>query len=157
MGAWQVFGVRKKSGKVTRLGVNRTMLLVWALLSGCSQREPDLRFTILSPDGDRTIEVRGFQPRGTIDGKVTVSFDGDDNSATFYRIKNVTFGWTAPNQVSVVGDSLLYRNVSSHYFPDGTVNSEISFVVCARDKADCSSIERRLRAVGSSRRISHFP
>jgi hypothetical protein len=112
---------------------------------------------MLSPDSDRVIEIRGFGPRGTIDGRVILSFGGEDNSATFFRIKNVTFGWTAPDQVAVVGDNLFYRNVSSHYFPDGAIDSEISFMVCARDKADCSSIERRLREVGSSRRISHLP
>lgn len=126
-------------------------------LSSCQKRLPDFEFSLASPDKSRTAEFKGYQPRGTIDGWLNVSFPGPgpEQSATFFRMKNADFGWVSSGTLAVVADHLEYGAIGSHYFPDGTTRTETRLLVCVRGELDCSRLEARMAK--GRRRIAGFP
>lgn len=139
-------------------GAIRALLAILIPLAACNKSDPDFEFEMRSPDRNHVAVVRGFQPRGTVDGRFILSFsESEDKPAIFLKITNGVFGWASNNMFAVIGDDLVYRSLSSEYFPDGTIHSEINLVVCDRDNLDCSSIERALLSLRSARRISRFP
>jgi hypothetical protein len=112
---------------------------------------------VQSPDRSRTAILRGYQPRGTISGYVTLTFSGPgaDRTSTFLRMRNATIGWVAPDALALIADHLEYSSVASHHYPDGTIRTETRLIPCVRGELDCSKLEA---AMGTKKaRIGQFP
>ena len=137
----------------TKLAVCGALLL----LASCQKRVPDFTLTAPSPDGRHKAFLRGFEGRGTIEGFLLLSFDdSSEEPAQFRYIKNGRVGWVAPRTLVIVADELDFDRVASSYFPDGTVESEIRVIVCARENLDCSALAERLDRVPNEVRIARF-
>jgi hypothetical protein len=136
--------------------VNKVSLIFLLTLSACNNRSPDFQREIRSPQGDKAAILKGFQPRGTISGRLTLSIGNESSVSTFLRIRNGVIGWISSNEIAIVSDELIYSGLSSNYFPDGTENSEIRLIICVRRYVNCSPIEAR---VISNRgvRLRQFP
>ncbi len=138
------------------------LILAAALgLAACQKRAPDFTHVIPSSDGQHSITLKGFEPRGTIDGQLVLFVSHgrktDSETATFGHVTNGMVGWTSDGKIAVVGDHVDYRGANSDYTPEGTVQSDVRLVVCSRDDMDCSSLESRIMKAPSSRRLTRFP
>lgn len=137
-----------------------TSFALWCaiLLGACQRERPDFALTISSPGEGHKAALRGFQPRGTIEGYILLSFGDDfENAAVIRQVENGQMGWVGSDTFVVVADRLKFDSLSSDYFPDGTVKSRIRVVVCARQDMDCSYLMEYLAKGSDIRRISHFP
>lgn len=141
--------------------VTRGLVLTTLLLAACGEsRRPDFEFAVPSPHGDRKVDLMGFQPRGTIEGYLLLSFGSEAESksaATFREVTNGTVGWISDSELAIVGDRLRYNGVSSDYFPDGTVRSRVRLLICTRDEMDCSRLEARILNGVAAKELAHFP
>jgi hypothetical protein len=126
-------------------------------LSCCQKRPPDFALSVNSPDRSRTAVLEAYQPHGTIDGWINLSFPGpgSERAATFFRMKNADFGWVSSDTLAVVADHLEYGAIGSHYFPDGTTRTETRLLICVREELDCSKLEAQMGE--NRRRIAGFP
>lgn len=133
---------------------------LWAafLLASCQKAVPDFTLSIPSPDGGRKAVLKGFQPRGTIEGNLVLSFrDEPERTATFRQIENGQIGWIAADTLAIVADRLEFYALDSDYFSDGTIGSRIRVIVCAKQDMDCSALTERLAKAPNVKRIGHFP
>jgi hypothetical protein len=152
--------VRARFKRVTMRVVTRALVLATLLLAACGESRPDFEFVVASPHGERKVNVMGFQPRGTIEGYLLLSFGGEAESqsvATFREVTNGTVGWISDRELAIVGDRLRYHGVSSDYFPDGTVRSKVRLLICTRDEMDCSSLEARILNGVTAKELANFP
>lgn len=138
----------------------KALLLNVLLLTSCQNRVPDFTLTVRARDGQHVAILRGFQPRGTIEGLIVLSFGEGNQSgetATFRRIENGQIGWVAADMLAVVADRMEFNALESDYFPDGTVSSRVRLVVCAKQDTNCSDLSERLARSPSQQHIAHFP
>lgn len=136
------------------------VLLSALLLTSCQEVVPDFTLTARSSDKGQLATLRGFQPRGTIEGYLVLSFNEGDQAggtATFRQIENGQIGWIATDTLAVVADRLNFNALASDYFPDGTVKSRVRLIVCARQDMDCSSLAERLNRSSGVHHIAQFP
>lgn len=147
----------------TRLGrvimrVAKSALWAAFLLTSCEKAVPDFTLTVPSPDGACRAFLKGFQPRGTLEGNLVISFrDGPERTATFRQIDNGQIGWVAADTLAIVADKLEFYSLNSSYFSDGTIASRIRVIVCAKQDMDCSVLAQRLARAPNVKRIDHFP
>lgn len=128
------------------------------LLAFCQKPVPDFTLFVPSSDGAHKAVLRGFQPRGTIEGYLLLSFDDQlEGSATFRQIDNGQIGWIASDTIAIVADALKFNSLASDYFPDGTVKSRVRVIVCAKQDTDCSALAQRLARTPNVKRVAHFP
>jgi hypothetical protein len=133
---------------------------LWAafLLASCQKAVPDFTLSVPSPDGGRKAVLNGFQPRGTIEGNLVLSFrDEPERTATFRQIENGQIGWVAADTLAIVADRLEFYSLDSEYFSDGTIGSRIRVIVCAKQDMDCSDLAQRLARTPNVKHIGHFP
>lgn len=135
-------------------------VLLAAVLSGCQRATPDFTETIASPDGDYVAVVRGYQPRGTIDGRLTLAFAKDANEsepAVILRMDQGRAGWLNNDVFAVVASRMEYRSVASDYYADGTVDTRIRLMICVRETMDCSAADRQLDNAAGVKVFARFP
>jgi hypothetical protein len=141
--------------------VTKGLLLAALLLASCHRSEPDFQFRVPASHGENWFVISGYQPRGTIEGVLLLSFGNRGSSrpevATFHSILNGSVGWISDMDVAVIADKLVYQNISSDYFPDGTMRTKIRLIVCVRGEMDCSSIEGKLAKESALKIIHRFP
>jgi hypothetical protein len=136
------------------------VLLALSFVISCKKPKPDFAYTVKALDGSRLAIIRGFQPRGTIEGYILISFEKANHespAASFLQIKNGNLGWISNDTFVVVADQMRFQSLSSEYYPDGTTDSEVNLVVCSRNHMDCSSLLDRLHQAAKMREIPHFP
>ena len=150
-------GVKKRLGRAIMRAAIKLLWLATISLSACSKRDPDFEFEMPAPNRVRVAIIQGFQPRGTIDGKLNLTFGHSTDPAVFLGVRNARMGWLSNNEFLLVGDNLEFVALSSSYFPDGTVGSETRLLVCDRARMDCSSVERTLSSAPAVRHIARFP
>ncbi len=129
------------------------------LLVSCKRPSPDFTVTEKSSDGSRLATIRGFQPKGTIEGYILISFDKNDSgpSASFRQIENSQAGWISANTFAVVAEQARFSSLSSEYYPSGTSESKVRVVVCTKKDMDCSGLLKRLGEAPEVQKIDHFP
>jgi hypothetical protein len=130
------------------------------LLTSCKKPSPDFTFIEKSPDGSRLATIRGFQPRGTIEGYILISFNranDDGPSASFRQIENGQAGWISDDTFVVVADQARFSSLSSEYYPNGTTDSKVRLVVCTQNDMDCSGLLKHLGQSSETQKIVHFP
>jgi hypothetical protein len=147
---------------VSRLKRSTVALILFGilLLSSCNRRKPDFIYTEKSLDGSRLAIVQGFQPRGTLEGHVLISFKTSDHEsarASFSQIENGEVGWVTGDTFVAAADRIRFDSVSSEYYPDGTTGSRVKFIVCNKSEMDCSELLKRLRQSTEVQVIRHFP
>lgn len=155
--------VRRRSKRVTMRSVTSFIGGIISIsLTSCQAPSPDFTSSINNFDGTRAISIRGFQPRGTLEGYITISFskystNNEVLNATILNIENGNLGWTSSNTFALIADRLEYRKVSSSYFPLGTLDSRIFFTICIRTEMDCSMLDRLMANNSGARHIVRFP
>lgn len=129
------------------------------LLASCGKQVPDFNYAIRSPKNGIVATISGFQPRGTIEGSLIVSFGEKSNAhrITITNIKNGSIGWLDGGRLFAVGDHLEYQGIDSYYYPDGTTENAVRFVVCSRDEQDCSLIDQAIKNGVPARKFEQFP
>lgn len=129
------------------------------LLVSCGKQVPDFNYAILSPKNNIVATISGFQPRGTIEGSLVVSFGENSNAhiITIIYIKNGSIGWLDSGRLFAVGDHIEYQGIDSYYYPDGTVENAVRFVVCSRDEQDCSLFDKAIKNGVPARKFEQFP
>lgn len=130
------------------------------LLASCQKPSPDFTMTENSQDGSRVATIRGFQPRGTIEGYILLSFNRskqDGPKASFRQIENGKLGWISNDTFAVVADQVRFSSLSSEYYPDGTTDTKVRMVVCSKSDMDCTGLLTRLDQSSAARKIGHFP
>lgn len=134
--------------------------VILAMLGGCGQRTPDFTRTIGSPSGGSVASFSGYQPRGTIEGYLTVTITkaGDKNEPQLIlgRMANVRAGWLDEHHFALVYDVLEPRHAQSPIFPTGDAESAIELITCNTRHLDCAPLLRRLSA-RHSLPIREFP
>ncbi|TFU00052.1 hypothetical protein EUV02_15505 [Polymorphobacter arshaanensis] len=127
---------------------------------GCEQRKPDNQREIASLDGKANVTVISYQPRGTIEGYLTLSFapkaKQEGPQIKFGHMLNVKLGWLDERRFAIVYDVLEIRQLASPVFPTGEAQSAVEIIPCNRRYIDCRSLETRLNAKASLA-ISQFP
>jgi hypothetical protein len=142
--------------------LRRNLLFVFAMvISGCSeQRTADFDRQIASPSNETTARFAGYQPRGTIEGYLTLSFSPRSGSGkpeiTLGHMLGVRAGWLDNHTFVLIYDQLEQRVFSSPVYPTGDVSSEVRIVTCNRRYVDCGPITGRL-AANRSIAIQQFP
>lgn len=129
--------------------VTRYLLLsLVLLLSACSSVEPDFVQVVEYPTGRNRVTVSSYQPRGTIEGYITLVFEGSVSAKhrTFWitRLRNAKIGWASAGQLVIIGDRLSFSGLSSRYFPYGSTKSSVDVFFCERAILDCSRLEARM-------------
>lgn len=148
---------KSRLGRAT-MRVARSALWVAFLLASCQKAVPDFTLSVPSPDGARKAVLKGFQPRGTIEGNLILSFrDQPERTATIRQIENGQIGWVAVDTLAIVADRLEFYSLDSDYYSDGTIGSRIRVILCAKQDMDCSALAQRLARTPSVKRIAHFP
>ena len=130
------------------------------LLTSCQKPNPDFTVTEKSQDGSRVATIRGFQPRGTIEGYILLSFSKgkqDGPEASFRQIEDGELGWISNDTFAVVADQVRFSSLSSEYYPDGTTDTKVRIVVCTKTDMDCTGLLKRLDQSSSARKLAHFP
>lgn len=129
----------------------RNLLLYVIFLAAegsCEQRRPDFVRTIGSPSGTSTATFSGFQPRGTIDGYLTISLAQPDAAnepqLTFGHMLNVRIGWLDDHKLALVYDILEPRHAESPVYMTGEADSAVEIITCNTRYLDCASLLSRL-------------
>jgi hypothetical protein len=134
------------------------ILLVGSLLGSCQRAEPDFTFSLESPDGSRTAVFRGYEPGGTIESNLVLSFRGTGTrSATFREIENGRIGWVGTDTLTVVADKIQYYGLDSDYFPDGTIGNKVRVITCSRQYTSCLDVMKQLEKAKNVKSLRHFP
>lgn len=138
--------------------VVRFALFSALFLTGCQERAPDFSLASRPYNNAHVLILRGYQPRGTIEGYISLSFDNDQQRiATLRRIEAGKIGWLNEHTVAIIANNIEYSNLDSDYFPDGTVDSRIHVIVCNEKLEDCSFMLKKLLSAASPIVIKQFP
>lgn len=117
-------------------------------LSGCAPRVADFNRDVTSPSGKTIAHFAGYQPRGTIEGYLTVSFISRSGKTspqlTFGHMLGVRAGWLDDHSFAFVYDLLEQRHFASPVYPTEELSSAVQIVSCNRHYVDCTSIMARL-------------
>jgi hypothetical protein len=136
------------------------LAVILTSLGGCGQRAPDFIRTIGSPSGGSVASFSGYQPRGTIEGYLTVTVTrvGDKNEPqlTFGHMLNVRAGWLDQHHFALVYEVLESRHSQSPIFTTGEADSAVEVSTCNTRYLDCTPLLRRLSAKNSLL-IKEFP
>ena len=124
---------------------------VSALVS-CAPRAPDFQTVLGSPSGEYDARVRGYQPRGTIEGYVTVQITRGDQKGeiepqlTFGHLQKLKVGWINDRTLAFVADELeLSQFCTPVYLAKDSDYKEVHLVTCSTRQIDCSSLLERIR------------
>lgn len=142
------------------LNANRAGLTCILALTACAKSQPDFQWESRSPMGTHVAYVNGFEPRGTLSGKLTVSFATEDSaqkSFVFTHIREAYFGWISKDTFAVIAEKMTFFGLDSQYFPNGTVDNSIKVVLCAKELTDCSSLQNQMSQQSKIRHITSFP
>lgn len=139
----------------------RLLLASAMVISGCAQqRAADSTREIASPSGETIVRFAAYQPRGTTEGYLTVSFLPRSGSAkaeiTLGHMLGVRAGWLDEHTFAVIYDQLEQRAFTSPIYPTGEVSSEVQIVTCNRRYIDCEPIRGRL-IINRAITIQQFP
>lgn len=127
----------------------RILLLVSAIvLAGCGKRpRADFDRQVASPSGKLFAHFAGYQPRGTVEGYLTVSFSPQSRERTpeitLGHMLGVRAGWLDDHTFAFVYDQLDQRVFASPIYPTGDVSSMVQIISCNRRYVDCSRIAGR--------------
>lgn len=134
--------------------------LTWLALTSCAQRSPDFVEKLAAPSGASTATFAGYQPRGTIEGYLTVAVakrgTKNDPQLTFGHMLNVRAGWIDDHTLAFVYDELEPRRTQSPIYPTGEAASAVEIVTCNAKYLNCSPILRRF-APSHTLVIKEFP
>jgi hypothetical protein len=113
--------------------VSRSLFVLVVIgLAGCAKRSPDFERQVSSPSGSIVARFAAYQPRGTIEGYLTVGFSPSKGAAdpqlTVGHILRLRAGWVDDHTFALVYDTLEPRRLSSPVYPDGQASSEIELV-----------------------------
>ena len=124
------------------------MLLV--ALGACGKRSPDFVRTISSPSGTSIATFSGYQPRGTIEGYLTVTLAkpgaAKEPQLTFGHMLNVRAAWLDNHNLALVYDVLEPRHAQSPIYVTGEADSAVEIITCNTRHLDCTALLRRLSA-----------
>jgi hypothetical protein len=129
-------------------------------LTSCTQRSPDFVKVLAAPSGALAATFSTYQPRGTIEGYLTVTLakPGTKNAPqlTFGHMLNVRAGWIDDHTFALVYDALEPRSAKSPIYPSGEAGSAVELVTCGTKYLDCSPLLRRF-APSRTLVIKQFP
>ncbi len=124
-----------------------TIAVALLALTTCAQRSPDFIEELPAPSGTSAATFAGYQPRGTIEGFLTVTLakpgTKNDPQLTFGHMLNVRAGWIDDHTLAFVYDALEPRRAQSPIYPTGEAASAVEIVTCNTNYLDCSSLLRR--------------
>jgi hypothetical protein len=129
-------------------------------VSGCAKQDADFDREVSSPTGQITARFAGYQPRGTIDGHLTVTFAPRSRTPepqiTLGHMLGVKAGWLDDRTFAFVFDLLDQRDFTSPIYPTGEASSAVQIVSCNQRYLDCGPILKRLTPAHSVA-VPQFP
>lgn len=116
--------------------------------AGCAKRSPDFERQLSSPSKSIVARFAGYQPRGTVEGYLTVEFSPSkapaDPQITVGHILKLRAGWVDDHTFALVYDTLEPRRLSSPLYLDGEASSQIELVTCNTRYLDCGPLLGRI-------------
>jgi hypothetical protein len=128
-------------------------------IAGCSKRTPDFTKLARSPTGGTIARFAGYEPRGTIGGVLTLTFQRRKEVApqiTLGHLMQLRAGWLDDHNFALVYDTLELHKLTSPVYPTGETDSKIRIVTCNLKYVDCAPILQRLTP-DHSVDIAQFP
>lgn len=117
-------------------------------VAGCAPRSADFTRQLVSPSGRIVAHFEGYQPRGTIEGYLTVAFSPRSKivapQLTFGHMLMVKAGWLDEHTFVFIYDLMDQRDFASPLYPTGEAMSAIQIITCNRRYVDCTAIAARL-------------
>src|SRR4051812_46086718 len=124
-----------------------TIAVALLALTSCAQRSPDFVEELAAPSGAFAATFAGYQPRGTIEGFLTVTLakpgTKKEPQLTFGHMLNVRASWIDDHTLAFVYDALEPRRAQSPIYPTGEAAGGVEIVTCNTKYLDCSPLLRR--------------
>ena len=132
----------------------------FASVSACDQPRPDFTRQVTSPSGELVAEISGYQPRGTIEGNLTIAFSPSGRPQkpllNFAHLLDGRAGWLDNHTFALVFDVMEPREFLSPVYPTGVATSKVEIVPCNVRFSDCDKLIASMRE-GHILEIEQFP